>query len=60
MTSKEGPELSDINLRTIQYPHGISIDKTDHIKDTIFAHWFPDAYRQDNFYSTTFKSDRKF
>ena len=60
MTSKEGPKLSYLNTRIIQYPYGISIYQTSHIQDTILAQWFPDASGKFNSYPTPFKEDITF
>ena len=60
MTSKEGPELSYLNLCIIQSPHGISIYQTKHIKDTILVQWFPDATECVNSDTTPFKVDSTF
>ena len=60
MNSKEGPQLSYLNTRIIQYPYGISIYQTSHIQDTILAQWFPDASEKVNYSPTTFKADSNF
>ena len=37
VTSKEGPQISYINIYIIQSPNVISINQTGHIQDTILA-----------------------
>jgi hypothetical protein len=40
MTLQEGSVLRFLNLRIIQSPHGISIDQTDHVVDSIIEPYF--------------------
>ena len=60
VTFKEGPELSYINLCTIQSPHGIRIEKKNYINDTILAKWFSEATERVNYAPTPFKEDSTF
>jgi hypothetical protein len=41
VTVQRGQVLNYLNLRIIQSIYGISIDQTQHIKDTILDVWFP-------------------
>ena len=56
MTSKEGPQLSYLNLRTIQSPYVIRIYHTAHIQYTILAQWFPNSSWKLNSAPTAFKA----
>ena len=60
MTSKEGIELSYLNIRIIKYPYGLSIDQTSQIQDTILLQWFPYASDKVKSAPTPFKVDRTF
>jgi hypothetical protein len=41
VTVQRGAILNYLNLRIVQSIHGISIDQTQHIRDTILDVWFP-------------------
>ena len=60
MISKEGSQLSYLNLRIIQPPYGISIDQTSHIYYTILTQWFPCASEKVKSAPTPFKTDSSF
>ena len=60
MTPKEGPELSYIILYIIKSPHGIIIDQTSQIKDTILVQWFPYTSERVKSSTNNFKSDSTF
>ena len=57
VTYKEGPKLSYLNLRIVQSEHGISIDQTEHMRETILDHWFPDASTKVKGSTTPFSTD---
>ena len=58
--SKEGTQLSYLNLRIIQYPYGISIDQPSHIQETILAKWLTYTSEKVNSFPTPFKADTTF
>ena len=58
--SKEGPQLSYLNLHIILSPYGVSIYQTAHIQDTILAQLFPDASEKVNSSPNPFKADSTF
>ena len=60
VTSKEGPELSCINLRIIQYTYGISTDQTYQIQYTTLSQWYPYASERFNCAPTPFNSYNNF
>ena len=60
MTSKEGTELSYLNIRIIKFPYSFSIDQTSYIKDTNLAQWFTNTSEKLYSAPTPFKSDITF
>ena len=58
-TTRTGTELSFLNYRIIQSKHGVSIDQTNHIKQTILQVYFKDTPTV-IFQSSPFPRDPKF
>ena len=62
-TVKQGPELIFLNYIIVQSEHGINIDQSSHIDQTILKPYFEeiiDTKEQSNFQSTPFMINQKF